>query len=76
MQADFADKLKQALSSERLTAYQQRINQDGDLNLFSHYAWNMALSEGLYPSLQILEVALRNTLHHAALVAFARTGLV
>lgn len=72
MQADFADKLKQALSSERLAAYQHRMTQNGDLNLFSHYAWNMALSESLYPALQVLEVALRNTVHHTALAAFKR----
>ncbi|VAW87896.1 hypothetical protein MNBD_GAMMA18-1304 [hydrothermal vent metagenome] len=39
-----ADKLKPALSSERLDAYQQRTAHNGDLNFFSHYAWNMALS--------------------------------
>lgn len=72
MQADFSGKLKQALSSERLAAYQQRIGQDGNLNLFSHYAWNMALSESLYPSLQMLEVALRNSLHHTASTTFGR----
>ena len=71
MQADFANKLKQVLSSERLAAYQLRMGQDGDLNLFSHYAWNMALSESLYPALQVLEVAFRNTVHHAAM---ARSG--
>lgn len=72
MQADFANKLKQVLSSERLAAYQLRMGQDGDLNLFSHYAWNMALSESLYPALQVLEVAFRNTVHHAAPAAFGR----
>lgn len=72
MQADFADKLKQALSSERLSAYQQRMTKDGDLNLFSHYAWNMALSESLYAALQMLEVAFRNTVHHAAMREFGR----
>ncbi len=66
MQAEFANQLKQALSSERLAAYQQRMAQDGDLDLFSHYAWNMALSESLYPALQVLEIAFRNALHHAA----------
>jgi len=72
MQADFADKLKQTLSSERLDAYQQRMALDGNLNLFSHYAWNMALSESLYPALQVLEIAFRNTLHHAAYATFGQ----
>jgi len=72
MQADFATKLKQALSTERLAAYQQRLEQDGNRNLFSHYAWNMALSESLYPVLQALEVTLRNSIHSAAHQHFGR----
>jgi len=63
MQDDFAAKLLMALSSERIGAYRDRMNDDRNGNLFAHYAWNMALSESLYPSLQILEVVLRNTIH-------------
>jgi len=47
MQADFAEQLFAALSQERLSAYQSRVDEDGHLNLFSHYAWNVALSESL-----------------------------
>lgn len=65
MQSNFASKLSMALSAERLAAYQQRLGPTGDLDLFAHYAWNMALSEALYPSLQVLEVALRNSIHGA-----------
>lgn len=65
MQDNFAEKLIKTLSSERIGAYRDRINDDTDINLFAHYAWNMALSESLYPTLQILEVALRNTIHRA-----------
>jgi hypothetical protein len=72
MQADFVTKLRQVLSHERLAAYQQRGRTDGDLALFSHYLWNMALSESLYPGLQALEVALRNTIHNAAIQQFSR----
>ncbi len=72
MQADFAAKLIRALSTERLAAYRQRLAKDGNRNLFSHYAWNMALSESLYPVLQILEVALRNSIHSASCRHFGR----
>lgn len=72
MQQDFASRLLLALSSERLGAYRDRLDDSGDANLFAHYAWNMALSESLYPSLQVLEVALRNTIHAAASQQFQR----
>jgi len=66
MQADLAQQLFTALSHDRLAAYQGRVTKDGNLNLFSHYAWNMALSESLYPILQALEIALRNAIYDAA----------
>lgn len=69
MQAEFAAQLIQALSGERLGAYRDRTGGDG-LQLFSHYTWNMALSESLYPALQVLEVALRNSIHNAARAHF------
>jgi len=73
MQANFAQQLTQVLSTERLDAYRGRLPQPAsDLQLFGRYAWNMALSESLYPSLQVLEIALRNTLHHAASQHFGR----
>lgn len=66
MQADFSDQLRRAISHERLGAYCQRGNSHDDLELFAHYAWNMALSESLYTPLQCLEVGLRNGIHDAA----------
>jgi hypothetical protein len=70
MQADFVAQLAKTLSDQRLAAYQGRVTEDGNLNLFSHYAWNMALSESLYPILQALEISLRNAIHHAAVDHF------
>lgn len=62
MQANFAQQLTQALSTERLDAYRGRLPPPtSNLQLLGRYAWNMALSESLYPSLQMLEIALRNT---------------
>ncbi len=43
-------------------------------SLFSHYAWNMALSESLYPTFQTLEITLRNSIHNAAHQYFKREG--
>jgi hypothetical protein len=67
MQTQFASQLLQALSTERLAAYRGRLPASAsDREVFGRYAWNITLSESLYPSLQILEIALRNTIHHAA----------
>lgn len=65
MQSNFVARLTTALSTERLAAYQNRLGPTRDLDLFAHYAWNMALSEAFYPALQVLEVTLRNTIHEA-----------
>lgn len=74
MQASFIQQLTQALSTERLGAYRSHLPQQAsELQLFARYAWNMALSESLYPSLQALEIALRNTIHHAASQHFNRS---
>lgn len=73
MQADYASQLTLTLSSERLDAYRGKPPQPiSNIQLFGRYAWNMALSEALYPSLQILEIALRNTLHQAATAHFGQ----
>ncbi len=66
MQPNFAKLLTKAFSNERLTTYQQQLNHNSKLKLFNNYAWNMALSESLYSSLQVLEVTLRNSIHAAA----------
>ena len=51
----------QALSPERLAPY-QRDNAD-EVTALARYLWNTALCEALYPSLQHVEIALRNSLH-------------
>ena len=56
--------IRRALSDARLDAY--RISpQETELDLLARYAWNMALSSALYGPIQLLEVALRNSLHAA-----------
>lgn len=72
MQAEFANQLRRAVSNERLEGYITKGADRGEDNLFSHYAWNIALAESLYPALQCLEVALRNTLHTAIIAKSGR----
>jgi hypothetical protein len=60
----FVDDLHVAISAERLESYRPN-DQSSDLEMVSTYLWNIALSEALYPSLQVLEIALRNSIHAA-----------
>jgi hypothetical protein len=58
------------LSEERMNTY---INYSGEYKGFNSielYKWNTALSESLYPALQTIEVALRNTIHNAIILHF------
>lgn len=73
MQGTFSQHLQKTLSEERLDAYRQRLPQPtSDRQILGCYAWNMALSESLYSSLQILEIAMRNTIHHSAAQHFGQ----
>lgn len=71
-QPDFASKLLSALSHERMSGYRDRLHDSGNNNLLAHYVWNMALSESLYPALQVLEITLRNAIHREAGQHFGR----
>lgn len=53
--------IEATIHPERLDAYRQD-GADENLTL-ARYALNMALSEALYPTLQIAEIALRNAIH-------------
>lgn len=77
MQADFTyspeelEKIKQALSQERLGSYLALSNN----NLFEAirlYERNTSISEALYGLLQGLEVALRNAMHRELSLGLAR----
>ncbi len=63
-QTSFFDVFQKAISPARLDVY--RSAGGGESEAISRYFWNVALSEALYPTLQTLEVALRNSIHHAA----------
>ncbi|HVA88302.1 MAG TPA: hypothetical protein VNL71_00525 [Chloroflexota bacterium] len=62
--------LSRAYSPERLGAY--RRSGDDDAGVLSRYLWNTLLGEALYPALQSLEVALRNSVHTAIAHAYGR----
>lgn len=59
--------LRKALSSERLDAY--GIRRDDDQKL-ANYLWNLTLCESLYPTLNGLEIALRNAVFNAGVAAY------
>ncbi|HEX4139367.1 MAG TPA: hypothetical protein VHY09_03400 [Candidatus Methylacidiphilales bacterium] len=58
----FAD-LQRALSAKRLESY--RPPGASNEKTVQMYLWNAAISEALFPMLQQLEVAFRNTLHQS-----------
>ncbi len=60
MQEIQLQKIFQSISHDRLSKYKD--DPDDPTLKLSYYLWNMALSESLYPTIQCLEVALRNSL--------------
>jgi len=69
-QQDLFAALSRAHSPERLAAY--RRPNDDDAAVLARYLWNTQLGEALYPTLQALEVALRNSVHAAITRAYGR----
>jgi len=47
------------VSAARLKKYGPRAGED-ELDALARYAWNLALSEALYPLISLLEIAVRN----------------
>jgi len=64
MDARYIAHLQRAFSRERLMSY--RPAGGDDVETAANYLWNIALCEALYPTLQVIEVALRNSMHNAA----------
>ena len=69
-QSTYFDEFQQAVSSERLRPYLNRSTGVGQAEAFALYLWNASLCEGLYPTLQGIEISLRNKIHQAASNAF------
>ena len=62
MQESLYDAMGCGVSLDRLDAYRRN---DDDRSVITRYLWNAALCESLYPSLQSVEIVLRNSLHTA-----------
>ncbi|MCO5177761.1 MAG: hypothetical protein M9890_12465 [Thermomicrobiales bacterium] len=60
-EARFVQDLLRPVSQERLDKY--RPPSGSDLDMLVNYYWNIALCQALYPALDCVEVALRNTIH-------------
>lgn len=56
--------LERAISHPRIEGYRPPNGSDFDAAV--NYFWNIALCESLYPSLNALEITLRNSVHRAA----------
>ena len=64
MQDEIHRHFQQGISDDRLAPYlNERPSPREALGL---YSWNVALCESLYPSLNSIEIALRNAIHHAS----------
>ncbi|KTD56767.1 Abi-like protein [Legionella santicrucis] len=62
----FFDELSIIFSQERLDGYLNHTScNNSKADALIAYSWNLELSQVLYPGLQILEISLRNSLHHA-----------
>lgn len=62
-------RIRDALSVPRFEAY--RVDSTTtDQECLARYMWNSALCESLYPTIQHLEVALRNSIHDACTEVF------
>jgi hypothetical protein len=62
---DFIREIEHSLSLPRLAGYRHPADEDGRVSV-QRYVWNTALSESLYPVLQGVEIALRNSIDVAA----------
>jgi hypothetical protein len=69
MSEDFFLSVRGSISDQRLDAYRQS-HTDTDVDLLGRYLWNTALCEALYPTLQNLEIALRNNIYNATQISF------
>lgn len=63
------NEVKRLLSGPRFESYRSSPT-DSDMLCLERYSRNLALCEALYPTIHILEVALRNAIHNACTTAF------
>src|SRR6266404_3014810 len=67
-QISLYQQLRDVCSSDRIEAYQAGGGDEIDALVL--YVWNTALCESLYPSLQNLEIGLRNRLNDALVKSY------
>lgn len=60
---DYAEPIR-LLSRIRLSSYTTSLSTQTDAQLLGAYCWNLAIVGAFYPLIQLVEVALRNALHH------------
>ena len=60
---------KKLISAARLSSYKNSLGLEEDAQLLGAYSWNLTLVGAFYPLLQLIEVALRNTVNEAAKVS-------
>ena len=68
MPNEFLSQLQEGISRDRLAPYLD--GTPSSLEGLALYAWNVTLCESLYPSLNFIEIALRNAIHYAACRSF------
>ena len=68
-QNEFFSQLQHGISRDRLEPYLS--NRSPPQEGLALYAWNVTLCESLYPSLNSIEITLRNAIHQAASEYFA-----
>jgi hypothetical protein len=64
-QSPFFAELLTLFSAQRISTYLNHPACRDEIDALAAYSWNMQLSQAFYPSLQTLEVTLRNAMHTA-----------
>lgn len=54
------------LSADRLRSYEILCPNKKDAEIIGAYHWNLLICQTLYPFIHSVEIALRNSIHHAA----------
>ena len=70
MSNQYFREFRRAVSDSRLGSYLNHSSIGDEVQAFGVYLWNLALCESLYPALQGIEVALRNSVNDAASAEF------
>ena len=69
-QPQYFSEFRRIVSDSRLRPYLNHSSIGDEVQAFGVYLWNLALCESLYPALQGIEIALRNSVNEAAFTEF------